>query len=68
MTLTWAATYAEAPEGYENYEGLKDEFTIAVSDGKVLYLFSLRNTAENFAKNLETYEKEIGTVRLAPRE
>lgn len=37
----------------------------AVSDGKTLYLFSLRNHSANFEKNLESYEKAMSTVRLA---
>lgn len=36
----------------------------AVSDGKVLYLFSLRNKADHYAKNLEIFEQAIATVRL----
>jgi hypothetical protein len=40
----------------------------AVSDGKTLYLFSLRNTAENFGKNLGTFEKAMETLRLAAQE
>ena len=40
----------------------------AVSDGKVLYLFSLRNRAENYAKNIDTFEKAIGSLQLATRE
>lgn len=37
----------------------------AVSDGKTLYLFSLRNHSANFEKNLESYEKSMSTLRLA---
>lgn len=37
----------------------------AVSDGKTLYLFSLRNTADNFARNLGAYETALGTLRLS---
>ncbi|HEX6901637.1 MAG TPA: hypothetical protein VF789_18055 [Thermoanaerobaculia bacterium] len=37
----------------------------AVSDGKTLYLFSLRNTAANFAKNFEVYEAALATLRLS---
>jgi hypothetical protein len=40
----------------------------AVSDGKVLYLFSLRNTAENYARNIDTFEKALGSLQLATRE
>ena len=36
----------------------------AVSDGKILYLFSLRNIKENYESNLGLYEKAISTVRL----
>jgi len=36
----------------------------AVSDGKVLYLFSLRNRADHYAKNLETFEKAMTSVRF----
>jgi len=36
----------------------------AVSDGKVLYLFSLRNRADHYAKNLETFETAMTTVRF----
>lgn len=52
-------------------EGKKGEWILdvrAVSDGKVLYLFSLRNTAANYAKNIATFEKAIGTLKLARRE
>ena len=35
-----------------------------VSDGKILYLFSLRNVKENYESNLGLYEKAISTVRL----
>ncbi len=35
-----------------------------VSDGMVMYLFTLRNIKENYEKNLEAYENAIGTVRL----
>lgn len=40
----------------------------AVSDGNVLYLFSLRNTAENYSKNVDTFEKAIETLRLTTHE
>jgi hypothetical protein len=36
----------------------------AVSDGKVRYLFSLRNRGENYPKNLDTYEKALETLRF----
>jgi hypothetical protein len=34
------------------------------SDGKVLYLFSLRNRADHYATNLETFEKAMTSVRF----
>lgn len=37
----------------------------AVSDGKTLYLFSLRNTADNFSRNLGAYEAALATLRLS---
>ena len=37
----------------------------AVSDGKTLYLFSLRNTSDNFVRNLGTYEAALATLRLS---
>jgi hypothetical protein len=37
----------------------------AVSDGKTLYLFSLRNPADNFARNLGAYEAALATLRLS---
>jgi hypothetical protein len=37
----------------------------AVSDGKTLYLFSLRNTADNFARNLGAFEAALATLRLS---
>lgn len=37
----------------------------AVSDGKTLYLFSLRNSADNFARNLGAYETALATLQLA---
>ncbi len=37
-----------------------------VSDGKILYLFSLRNIKENYESNLGLYEKAISTVQLSP--
>ncbi len=52
-------------------EGKKGQWILdvrAVSDGKVLYLFSLRSTAENYDKNIDTFEKAIGALRLATRE
>ncbi len=35
-----------------------------VSDGTVMYLFTLRNIKENYEKKLEVYENAIATVRL----
>ena len=35
-----------------------------VSDGTVMYLFTLRNIKENYEKKLEVYENTIATVRL----
>lgn len=37
----------------------------AVSDGKTLYLFSLRNRADNFARNRGVYEAALATLRLS---
>ena len=37
----------------------------AASDGKTLYLFSLRNHRANFEKNQEFYERAVSTMRLA---
>lgn len=36
----------------------------AVSDGEILYLFSLRNIKENYGNNLDVYEKAIATLKL----
>ena len=36
----------------------------AVSDGEILYLFSLRNLEENYKKNLAVYERAISSVVL----
>lgn len=36
----------------------------AVSDGKVLYLFSLRNRTENYEKNVEIFQKSVATAKL----
>jgi hypothetical protein len=36
----------------------------AVSDGKVLYLFVLRGTADNYKKNAGTFKKSLATARL----
>jgi hypothetical protein len=36
----------------------------AVSDGTFLYLFSLRNKADYYARNLEIFEKAIATVQF----
>lgn len=41
---------------------------LAVSDGRVLYLFSLRNEAGNFAKNIDIFDEAIATLQLANRE
>ena len=38
----------------------------AVSDGKTLYLFGLRNLAENFARNRGGYEAALATLRISP--
>ena len=37
----------------------------AVSDGKTLYFFHLRSTADNFAKNFGAYEAALATLQLA---
>ena len=52
-------------------EGKKGEWILdvrAVSDGKTLYLFSLRSTAENYSKNIGIFEKAIETLRLTAPE
>jgi hypothetical protein len=36
----------------------------AVSDGNVLYLFTLRNHADNYKRNVDIFEKSVATVRL----
>ena len=36
----------------------------AVSDGKILYLFTLRNIKKNYEKNLSIYEKAMSSVQL----
>ena len=36
----------------------------AVSDGKLLYMFALRNIKENYVNNINTYEKAMSTVQL----
>ena len=36
----------------------------AVSDGKILFLFALRNIKKNYKKNLSVYEKAMSTVQL----
>jgi hypothetical protein len=36
----------------------------AVSDGRVIYLFYLRNPEENYAKNIDIFEKAIATLQL----
>lgn len=40
----------------------------AVSDGKTLYLFSLRNKGAHYATNLETFERAIASVRFLAAE
>jgi hypothetical protein len=40
----------------------------AVSDGKVIYLFTLRNRAEYFSKNVATFDQALGTLRLSKPE
>ncbi len=37
----------------------------AVSDGKTLYFFHLRSTADNFAKSFGAYEAALATLRLS---
>jgi hypothetical protein len=37
----------------------------AVSDGKTLYLFTLRNHADHFKKNAEVFQEAVSTARLA---
>ena len=37
----------------------------AVSDGKVLYLFTLRNQADYYKKNAEVFQKSMATAKLA---
>lgn len=37
----------------------------AASDENITYLFTLRNTEENFAKNIDIFERAIATVRLS---
>jgi hypothetical protein len=37
----------------------------AVSDGKVLYLFSLRTTAEHYKETLGTFESALATLKLS---
>jgi hypothetical protein len=36
----------------------------AVSDGKILYLFSLRGSADNCKKNAEIFQKSVSTAKL----
>jgi len=36
----------------------------AVSDGKVLYLFTLRNHADYYKKNAEAFQKSMATAKL----
>ena len=47
----------------ENAEWIID--VRAVSDGKVLYLFSLRARAEHYQKMLGTFEKVLTTLKLS---
>ncbi len=55
-----------AAKGPEKTEWVVD--VRALSDGKILYLLSLRNKADSYVKNLETFEKVLDTLKLsAPR-
>jgi hypothetical protein len=36
----------------------------AVSDGKILYLFALRATADNYKKNAEIFKKSVSTAKI----
>jgi hypothetical protein len=36
----------------------------AVSDGRILYLFTLRNSAEKFDQSAEVFQKSVATARL----
>jgi hypothetical protein len=40
----------------------------AASDGKVLYLFTLRSHADNYKKNAEIFEKSVATAKLTAAE
>ena len=40
----------------------------AASDGKILYLFTLRNIKNNYEKNLGIYEEAMSTVKLTSTE
>ena len=56
-------------QGFQ-YEGRgkKGEWIIdvrAVSDGKICYLFILRNRAEYFSKNIDTFNNAVATIQLA---
>jgi len=42
-----------------------DGLVYAVSDGKVMYDFFLRNQKEFFEKNLPVFEKSMATLRIA---
>ena len=37
----------------------------AASDGETLYLFSLRNLAENYAKNTDIFQKAVSTAKFS---
>ena len=37
----------------------------AASDGKTLYLFTLRNYADNLKKNIEVFQRAVSTARLS---
>jgi hypothetical protein len=37
----------------------------AASDGVTLYMFSLRNPADNYAKNADTFQKAISTLKFS---
>lgn len=40
--------------------------TYVVSDGETLYLFALRNLAENYVRNSPVFEQIVATTRLPP--
>ncbi len=35
------------------------------SDGEMLYIFSLRNRAENYDKNVDVFQKAVSTLKLS---